>query len=322
MKESQIKTGYIQITRRCNNNCIICSNPFIDKELSFSSIKEYIEEYKKRGINNIILTGGEPTLHTDINQIIKFLNNKNFNFTLITNGIKISDKKICKEMKESGLKKINISFYSHNEDISKKLNSKNNMSYVLKAIENCIEEGIQITINLVITNLNYNHLKETVLFLEKRFPQIENYSINFVDVIGRAKDHLETVPAYSKAELGMHNLFDYLKKKDKEFRVERVPLCYMNGFEEFSTEAIENINKKGYDITFLKEKGECFGRGINKPASKRKDYVKSEKCKYCDLESFCPGVCKNYAGIFGLNEISPVFGRKRAKEIIRKIKKI
>jgi len=82
---------YINIWDRCNLNCKHCFNEsgkVQDKLLSYSEIIRLIEEAQEcMGIEEVQLTGGEPTQRPDIFPIIRELQQKGIKILLQTNGV-------------------------------------------------------------------------------------------------------------------------------------------------------------------------------------------------------------------------------------------
>ncbi len=83
-----VNTLQMFITNKCNKRCKGC---FYDERLgnknhiSLEDYKSYVLKYKK-GINKVILLGGEPTLHPNLKEMIVFNNINNLRTTIYTNG--------------------------------------------------------------------------------------------------------------------------------------------------------------------------------------------------------------------------------------------
>ncbi|MEQ8925575.1 MAG: radical SAM protein [Fulvivirga sp.] len=76
------------ITYRCNAKCGFCDiwekpSPYITLE----NFEENLTHLKKLGAKVIDLTGGEPLLHREIDQLLKLAKEKGFITTLTTNGL-------------------------------------------------------------------------------------------------------------------------------------------------------------------------------------------------------------------------------------------
>ncbi|HNW38902.1 MAG TPA: radical SAM/SPASM domain-containing protein [Candidatus Omnitrophota bacterium] len=91
----------IDITGRCNNNCIGCwvHSPFIkdrprdaNQELSFKVISELINELIQMGTQEVFLAGsGEPLLHPQIIQIISLIKHSGLKLNIITNTLLLTE---------------------------------------------------------------------------------------------------------------------------------------------------------------------------------------------------------------------------------------
>ncbi|WP_349405875.1 radical SAM protein [Clostridium perfringens] len=83
---------YFNINYACNNKCIFCYShntkhtELTYNELSFSEFKKYINEKNISIIDRIVINGGEPLLHSEIDKYLRFLSNKNYETVIFSNG--------------------------------------------------------------------------------------------------------------------------------------------------------------------------------------------------------------------------------------------
>tara|TARA_B100001029_G_C15059981_1_gene457562 strand:- start:464 stop:2455 length:1992 start_codon:yes stop_codon:yes gene_type:complete len=92
LSQNANKTAFVYITNRCNAKCEHC---FYWDELNKDVDEMSLDDYKdlalnfKNDVNQVIITGGEPFLRKEIDQISKyFLKNKNIHsLNFITNGV-------------------------------------------------------------------------------------------------------------------------------------------------------------------------------------------------------------------------------------------
>ena len=65
----------INITERCNFNCLHCyeavDNEILREEMSLENCRKLLEEAASCGIQNIKITGGEPLMHPDFMEIVR-----------------------------------------------------------------------------------------------------------------------------------------------------------------------------------------------------------------------------------------------------------
>jgi MoaA/NifB/PqqE/SkfB family radical SAM enzyme len=290
--------NYIQITRECNQECVFCSNPRIKKEISISEFIQVARTIKEGGGCDVFLTGGEPTLHPNLIEIIQLCNKMNLNPRLITNGQMLANKEFALKLSEAKLDSINLSAYSHIEKIHNSITKKED-SYknLLKAIDNLKSFKIPVTLNIVISSFNCQHLYDMVnFFLE--YSLFDHFCFNYIDIMsGRAKGEEKLAPSYASFEIELHRVLRLLTMKNKTFRVERIPLCYLDSFESFSTETRKIVKKEIHNIKYINK------QKIDSHFFKTNNSFKS--CAVCSLKEICTGPYSKE--IQNRNEVYPLF---------------
>lgn len=321
MTSRQRQSAYLQVTRKCNSACVFCSNPQFNKEFTLDEAKQQINEFKEKGVTEIFFTGGEPTIVPFLPDAIRYCKHQGINPKIITNGVMLSNKELCKKLYDSGLTAINVSVHSVKPSVSDKIaKRKGFFKKTLQGIYNAISVGIEVSINSTLNSLNQDHLATNALFWIKHFPSIKHFSYNNLDpgmadgyIPTRAGQNAWIVAKLSDLELELYTMVKVLKKYNKTFRIERVPLCYMQGFEEYSTETRKIVKDEMYMCAFI-EDGRDNELRIVKPGDLR---VHAKACESCTLKPICAGVQQEYISIHGESELYPVF--KDPQLIIQKI---
>ena len=146
----------ISVTSRCNFRCLYCmpNTPFEwepkENLLSYEEMFEFIKISIDNGIKKIRITGGEPLLRKDLDKFINMIYNyaPNIDLALTTNGYFL--KNLATILKESGLKRINISLDSLNKETYKNIAQKDVLDNVLQGIEESIKVGLKVKLNCVV----------------------------------------------------------------------------------------------------------------------------------------------------------------------------
>ena len=94
------KTFVLELTRRCNHRCLYCYTSWQAPELgypgnghenSLDEVKEIILRLQDQApVENIALSGGEPLLRHDIEEIVDFVRRRGISPILISNGALLS----------------------------------------------------------------------------------------------------------------------------------------------------------------------------------------------------------------------------------------
>lgn len=149
----------VSLTDRCNFRCFYClphgEPPIAPKEqmLSYEEIEYACDIFVELGIEKIRLTGGEPMMRRDIEQIIfklAQLKDKGLHdLALTTNGYFLPHR--AQSLKDAGLDRITISLDSLKRDVFKQMTGVDVLDRVLQGIEAAKESGLEpIKINAVI----------------------------------------------------------------------------------------------------------------------------------------------------------------------------
>ncbi|HEX2926434.1 MAG TPA: radical SAM protein [Ruminiclostridium sp.] len=178
---------YFEITRRCNLKCVYCyNNSHFDfsKELAKDKIFRLIDELYEAGTFEIRLTGGEPTLHPDFFEIIKYIKDRDFFISLGTNGV--WNDEMIQKVGEAGIRIVIISL-----DGTEEYNDRSRGKGTFKAIINTISKlkqfgNITLKINSVICKENKNQLDRIITLSDEL--GIDGVNLAPLRVSGRAAD--------------------------------------------------------------------------------------------------------------------------------------
>ncbi|MBT3193209.1 MAG: radical SAM protein [Verrucomicrobia bacterium] len=297
--------GYIQVTRRCNQQCRFCSNPENDHLLTLDEACTMVEALKNRGVSTISLSGGEPTLFDDLERLIAFCVQNGLQPKLITNGQRIADGAYLRSLVDAGLRSIHISIQSCRRSVHDWLvQNEGSFDNIVSALQKCREMNAQVRVNTVINRYNADHLHRTVEWFLRDFPEVHHFVWNNLDPhLNRVQAHPDVIPRLQGFEISLLKAARLLYETGRTFRIERVPLCYMVEFAEFSTETRKIVKQECRTVHFLDRRGATHQENFY--------HEKPRACHSCSLNSICAGV---YCGdrYFSFDEIYPVFVDKES----------
>ncbi len=96
------------VTRRCNLSCGYCTEfDNYSDPVPLELLKERIDAIHRLRVVNTSLLGGEPLMHPDIVEIVKYCDRKN-QVSITTNGFLLTEK-LVKKLNEAGLSNLQIS---------------------------------------------------------------------------------------------------------------------------------------------------------------------------------------------------------------------
>ena len=182
----------VSVTERCNFRCQYCmpEKPFswVPKEnlLSYEDLFKFIKVSIDEGIKKVRITGGEPLLRENLEVFLKMIFDyrNDVDLAITTNGYLLP--KVAQKLKDAGLKRINISLDSLDEEVAFKIAQKDVLKTVLEGIQAAADAGLKIKINCVpIKNVNEKDILDILEFCKNK-----GYIVRFIEFMenNHAKD--------------------------------------------------------------------------------------------------------------------------------------
>lgn len=185
-KNHQIYSVIIELTPKCNFNCVHCylKGHHEDKELSYEQIIEIIDILYDKEVLFLTFTGGEIFARKDFLDIYIYAKKKGFIVELYTNGALLSTE-ILQVFKKYPPLLVDISVYGACEETFFRVTGVSGaFNKVMKNIRALIEAKIRVSMKAPALNLYYDELPQIKAIAEKFgipfrvgfeiFPSIDN----------------------------------------------------------------------------------------------------------------------------------------------------
>lgn len=306
LKEKEVHV-YIQVNSACNQKCVFCNRPPTDNYnkgeiISIKKIKNKINELSKdRYIKRIIFTGGEPTLHPKLSEIIHYTKRYGFITEIQTNGTLLNNDKLH-DLKKAGLNIINFAFHSHKKNISNKLRGVDfGHEKIISNLKLVNKLGFKIHIIHVINSMNYQDLPEFIDYVNNM--HLRNLYLNLSIVVpeGWAWKNKWIIPRMMDIKPYLIEAMKRCKRDNINFDIsEIVPLCIVNGFEDHAISTnFKFSNVKISDDYYSGKRTLDFTNPSSKYAAK------APQCKDCSVNEICVGFYPRLKKLYGTNDFIP-----------------
>ena len=81
--------------RRCNLSCTYCNEyDKVSNPVSVPEMRRRIDHLKRLGTNVVTISGGEPLMHPELDDVIRYIRSRGIIAGLITNGYLLTQKRI------------------------------------------------------------------------------------------------------------------------------------------------------------------------------------------------------------------------------------
>lgn len=166
-----IRTVHWSITGKCNYRCRHCYMSAPDAklgELSHEKVMDLIEQIDQCGIHRVSLTGGEPLVRSDFEEIVATLSQKKIVITQLYSNGKLVNEKLLDMLEKYGQKPVIDMSYDGDEGWHDWLRGMKDASKVVfEAFDLCYERGFKTSSELCIHQGNKHLLRESLNTLAK-----------------------------------------------------------------------------------------------------------------------------------------------------------
>ncbi len=159
-----------EVTYRCPLHCAFCYNPTdYDKhtknELTTEQWLSALRDARKMGAIQLGISGGEPLLRDDIEEIVAEAHKLGYYSNLITSGVGLTEKRI-QAFKEGGLDHIQLSMHDVTEDISNFITNTRTFELKKKVAAMIKAHGYPMVLNVVIHRYNIDQVDKILEMAE------------------------------------------------------------------------------------------------------------------------------------------------------------
>jgi len=159
-----------EVTYRCPLQCAFCYNPtdydkHTNNELSTEQWIQTLRDARKMGALQLGISGGEPLLRDDIEDIVVEAKKLGYYSNLITSGVGLTEKRI-QAFKDGGLDHIQLSMHDITEEINNFITNTKTFKLKQKVAAMIKGHGYPMVLNVVLHRYNIGHLKEILEMAE------------------------------------------------------------------------------------------------------------------------------------------------------------
>lgn len=287
-----MKNAYLSICYVCNEKCRFC--PCSENEKSNKMItdlvelKDAVDRMKNSDVTDITISGGEPTLHPQLPELVRYIQSEGMSVTILTNSERFSTPGFMKSFLEGiDVRKLRVITTLHSSISSeheRANRTEGSFQRTVKGLLDLYDNDVQIIIKHCITKDNYKSLTAFYSFCDTQFDIRVDIQLCGIDYCGIPCDRLEReMMAFPELRPYLEELFEYhiFRKNqgfDRKLYCINMPLCscdviYWNYMQR---------KRKMYDSYKDPHNKELFAGHVNAGIS-------NIYCKDCKAVSLCGG---------------------------------
>ncbi len=290
-----LASAYLHITNICNLNCIGCYS--FDRtrnckdKLTLENITHILDELYCNGVENLIISGGEPTIRKDLVDIVAYAKKIGIDrIQVITNGTRYDEEKLIQLKPYIDALAVSIDGYS--DENPQFIRDEGIFPKVIKFVEGARDLGIPVSILPTLHHYNIEHIEDYIELSRKLKVSI---SFSLLTCSGELESFIPT-------EENLKYLASYLYRFMKSGAV---PLQDYTSLEAKKScgagENIISVTAEGdvYPCHMMHDTDKKMGNllkesleSIMKRSRKIPSVDQIHRCNTCKVKNVCGGGCK------------------------------
>ncbi len=296
MKRIDLKVGF-----RCNNYCRFCVQGDKRESLPAKDVSELyasLEEGRREGATGLVITGGEPTLHKSIVDVVRRARELGYELIQVqSNGRSFCYEAFCRRLIEAGVNEFGPSLHGSTPELHDWLTAAEGaFLQTVSGIRLLKKLGQRVITNSVITKSNYRDLPALARLLVSL--GVDQFQFAYMHMSGRAAQNGRWLAARkSLIEPYVKRALDVGIAAGRTVMTEAIPYCLMSGYERYVAERVIPSTRI-YDAGMVVADYTA--------ARKQEGKARGPRCTQCAWHEECEGPWKEYPEMFGWSEFEPV----------------
>ena len=215
-REPQLRRLFLELTLRCNENCLHCGSRCGDvknEEMPVEVYYDFLDKIKRDfspKLPMLCITGGEPLLREEFPQIMGYAHKLGFRWGMTSNGTLIDEQKVAM-LKETGMGTISVSIDGLPQVHDEFRRSKGGFERAVRGIKLLMQGGFrEVQVTTVVTKKSLPQLDE--LFELMKELDVDSWRVIGIEPIGRALE----LDGYTLSMGEQRQMLDFIRAKRRE----------------------------------------------------------------------------------------------------------
>lgn len=289
------RTALLFLGNACNLQCVYCFKKTDAPPIqALDVLAEQAQRAVRLGFRRTILTGGEPTLHPDLDRLLAMLADTGFSaFGIQTNGLKLADPAFADHLVKAGMGFCHVSFDSPDPGTQNEMARSRKAFEAIQAALRNLARHPEVTVHIksVITHLNQDQVGPLVAMLARLKAETGLApALTLTPMVPPDEHYSDLLVRYRNVAPVILDAIDAGRREGLATYYHHTPYCVMDGR---TRESIDYFIRDGE----LREDGTLDEETM---------YLKGPRCAACTLDAVCQGYPGQYAALFGDETFTPV----------------
>lgn len=298
-----MKTAYLAINYICNENCKYCpcskQEKTIQNTTSLNELIRSVDVFWEKGVERIVISGGEPTLHPNFAVLVSYIQEKGMSVIVLSNSERFASKQFVSDLvqriKVDDISVITTIHSQKKEEHEAANQTPGSFDNTILGIQNIISADINVIIKHCVTRDNYQDLSDFYKAMDRLFPETVSFQLCSIDYCGIPEDVMDSeMLSFLEIKPYLEEMFDvHLQSvrngSKRHLYCINFPLC---SCDVCYWDLIKKRWENPYQL-YKDPKKESVQAGQNNVGPM------AEVCKECIARDICPGTYLSAFHYFG-----------------------
>ncbi|MFL6161547.1 MAG: radical SAM protein [Jatrophihabitantaceae bacterium] len=310
---------FANVNYLCNERCVFCAAGLADgprrthnrpRGVTTNDITTWLAGTVPSPGDQVMIAGGEPTLHPRLTEIVRQLTRGGAGVTLFTNGLRLVDTAYVDALLDAGVDRFQISLYgaraSGHEAITRRPGS---FDTTLRALIGLSElrasRTFTVEVRLLAARQTLDENPDIVRLIAAVAPQIDRMSLHRL-IFSADAQHAESAVTWQAARQSLNECLRLIRRAGFDAGFDDLPLCVLD--DDNLTWAIGRLtdgSQRGARSLHYLDPFTASGTRIDRAPPQQRTWA-SDPCTRCSLASKCSGPDEWYLERFGAGDLHPI----------------
>ena len=297
-----LRVGFMIATEDCHNHCVFCDATRLGtgRILPRDKMREQLEYYLDVGVDELVISGGEPLHHPDLLTTIERAKLGGIGrISLYTTACFELTQYTAQDLIAAGTDCFMVSLFGPNERIHNAVaRNATAFSTTMRGLAALAETKTTIVGNSPVMRANYRYLLEMLEVLVRH--RVSVWQLSDLHPTTAVLQNINVHVPYEDLQPLLRDVMEAGEAKGVEVMAQEYPLCILGENYKKSQE----ICRAWYTMLFTEA---TFGSGdyaaVPPISAPRRAYL--DDCQDCSLKSYCRGVPESYIARHPLTQLVP-----------------
>ncbi len=286
----------LRVTFQCNHHCRFCwVNPHLARP-DTATLLARLQEARDQGVRAVTLTGGEPTLAQNLDEVIRHAKAIGLEVYLQTHAMRLENEDVTAALTSAGVDFVFVSLHGHTPELSDAITGYDDgFVRTVAGVKNLLRAGIPVGISHVLGPENAPHLPDFARFMARELPGAVLMP-SVAQAVNEALTYRTIVPPFSVLREPLKTLFAEAPKLGLTVAGLSgqcgIPPCVVDG-----------------DIALYEDL-------VAVPREPHPDFQKADFCARCRFNAVCWGPRQRYVEEHGFEGLAAIPGEPMAPMLV------